>query len=106
MSQATLYRVRLAVLPIAGLRNPAAETVAAALEDLGEHGVEALSLGKLFVWQTRSATAESAAEEAQRLARLLLCNPVTETADVIDVMPVTDGAMPASLPEGADREVR
>lgn len=83
------FEVRLAVLPVPGLRSPAAETVGQALRDLGFEGPQHLSIGKLFVWETPAPTAEAARDEATRMADRLLLNPVTEEAHILSVRALT-----------------
>lgn len=79
------FEVRLAVLPVPGLRSPAAEAVSLALRDLGFDGPQNLSIGKLFLWETAAPSLDAAREEAEHMADRLLRNPVTEEARVLSV---------------------
>ena len=102
MSEPESFEVRLAVLPVQGLRSPSAETVVAALSDLGFSQVERLSLGKLFIWHTRAPGLKAAEAEALQMAERLLANPVTEEALVLSVTPSegTAASPPARASEG------
>ena len=79
------WRVRLAVLPLEGMRSPEGETALAALRALGFEAVEAVTAGKVYEWTTRAADAEAAGREAEAMAAALLANPVSERALVLEV---------------------
>lgn len=94
MTHTSGFEVRLAVVPVAGLRSPAAETVLAALGDLGFDRIGTLSMGKFFIWETVAPTGEAAREEAQEMANRLLRNPVTEEAFVLSITPTAIAVTP------------
>jgi len=79
------WRVRLAVLPLDGMRSPEGETALGALRALGFTGLEAVTAGKVYEWTTRAEDAASAEREAHAAAAALLANPVSERAVVLEV---------------------
>jgi phosphoribosylformylglycinamidine synthase PurS subunit len=79
------WRVRLAVLPLEGMRSPEGETALAALRALGFERVEAVTAGKVYEWTTGAEDKGAAAREAEAMAAALLANPVSERALLIDV---------------------
>lgn len=83
------FRVRVAIMPVDGMRSPEGETVATALAALGFGEVGAMTVGKLYEWTSDKADAAQARDEAEAMARTLLANPVSERATVLDVREAT-----------------
>lgn len=79
------WQVRLAVLPLEGMRSPEGETARDALRALGFEDVESVTAGKVYEWTTRAPDAEAARREAEAMAAALLANPVSERAIVVEV---------------------
>ena len=82
------WRVRLAVLPLEGMRSPEGETALMALQALGFRGLGAVTAGKVYEWTTAADDAAAARAEAEAMAAALLANPVSERAIVLDVREV------------------
>ena len=80
--------MRLAVLPLEGMRSPEGETARDALHALGFDRLEAVVAGKVYEWTTLAADAQAARREAEEMAKALLANPVSERAIVLDVREV------------------
>lgn len=77
--------MRLAVLPLEGMRSPEGETALTALHALGFANLEAVTAGRVYEWTTRSDDATGAEREAHAMAAALLANPVSERSIVIEV---------------------
>lgn len=82
------WRVRLAVLPLEGMRSPEGETAAAALAALGFGPPSGMTVGKLYEWTAEGDDAEVVRRQAMAMAEALLANPVSERAEVVDVREV------------------
>jgi phosphoribosylformylglycinamidine (FGAM) synthase PurS component len=86
------YRVRVAVMPLDELRDPEGETVAQALSALGLAPAHGMRVGKLYQWDLVASDPQAARQEAERTAREILANPVSQRFEVLSVAPSEEGA--------------
>jgi phosphoribosylformylglycinamidine synthase len=82
----TRYRVRIRIMPRAGILDPQGQAVERALSSLGFGGVGAVRVGRNVEFSLESGTEAEAREEARLMCERLLANPVTEdyTLDAVD----------------------
>jgi phosphoribosylformylglycinamidine synthase PurS subunit len=76
------YDVEVRITPRAGLLDPQGKAVANALRSLEFAGVGDVRIGRLIRLQVSAASLEAAREQADRMCRKLLANPVTEDYDI------------------------
>jgi len=72
------FEVEVRITPRPGLLDPQGNAVANALRSLEFPGVGDVRVGRLIRIALAAATAEAARDEADRMCRKLLANPVTE----------------------------
>lgn len=72
------YRVRVRVLPRAGLLDPQGQAVEHALGALGFPGATNVHVGKAIELDLDAASGDDALAAARRMCETLLANPVTE----------------------------
>lgn len=72
------YRVRVRVLPRAGLLDPQGQAVEHALGALGFAGATNVHIGKAIEMDVTAPDGEAALGAARRMCETLLANPVTE----------------------------
>lgn len=72
------YRIRVRVMPRAGILDPQGRAVEHALSSLGFAGVSAARVGRSIELALEAATEGEAREAARRMCERLLANPVTE----------------------------
>ncbi len=72
------YRVRVRILPRAGILDPQGQAVAHALAALGFAGVRDARVGRTIELALDAADEAGARADAMRMCERLLANPVTE----------------------------
>ncbi len=79
------FRVRVRVMPRAGILDPQGQAVEHALGQLGFAGVSAVRVGRTVELRVEAAGETEARESARRMCERLLANPVTEdfTVDAV-----------------------
>lgn len=80
------FRVRIRVMPRAGILDPQGQAVEHALASLGFGGVGAVRVGRNIELALEAGTEAEAREEARLMCERLLANPVTEdfTLDAVE----------------------
>ena len=80
------FRVRVRIMPRAGILDPQGQAVEHALASLGFAGVGAVRVGRTVEIVLDAAGDAEAREAARRMCERLLANPVTEdfTLDAVD----------------------
>jgi len=80
------YRVRIRIMPRAGILDPQGQAVERALASLGFGGVGAVRVGRNIELALEAGTEAEAREKARLMCERLLANPVTEdfTLDAVD----------------------
>jgi phosphoribosylformylglycinamidine synthase PurS subunit len=80
------YRVRIRIMPRAGILDPQGQAVEHALASLGFGGVGAVRVGRNIELALEAGTEAEAREEARLMCERLLANPVTEdfTLDAVE----------------------
>lgn len=73
-----IYRVRVRVLPRAGLLDPQGQAVEHALGALGFSGTANVHVGKAIELDLEADSGDTALATARRMCDILLANPVTE----------------------------
>jgi len=95
------FEVDVHITPRPGLLDPQGNAVANALRSLDFPGVGTVRVGRLIRLSLAADSADLAREEAQRMCRKLLANPVTEDFDIrVEPTPAATGAGPASTAAG------
>jgi phosphoribosylformylglycinamidine synthase len=82
------FRVRIRVMPRAGILDPQGQAVAHALGALGFSGVADARIGRSVECALEAADPAGARDAARRMCERLLANPVTEDFTVDTVEPV------------------
>jgi len=79
-------RVRIRIMPRAGILDPQGQAVEHALASLGFGGVGAVRVGRTIELALEAGTEAEAREEARLMCERLLANPVTEdfTLDAVE----------------------
>lgn len=72
------YRVRVRIMPRAGILDPQGQAVEHALTELGFAGVGQVRVGRTVELRIDAAGEAEAREQARRMCERLLANPVTE----------------------------
>ena len=82
------YRVRVRIMPRAGLLDPQGQAVEHALAALGFTGVDQVHVGRIVELRVEGAGPDEAREGARRMCERLLANPVTEdfTVDAVEAL--------------------
>jgi phosphoribosylformylglycinamidine synthase PurS subunit len=80
------FRVRIRIMPGAGILDPQGQAVAHALGALGFAGVADARVGRSIEYALEAADPAGAHEAARRMCERLLANPVTEdfTIDAVE----------------------
>ncbi len=80
------YRVRVRIMPRAGILDPQGQAVEHALTELGFAGVGRVRVGRTVELHVDAAAEAEAREQARRMCERLLANPVTEdfTVDAVE----------------------
>lgn len=73
-----MYRIRVRVLPRAGLLDPQGQAVEHALGTLGFAGASNVHVGKAIELDLEADSGDAALAAARRMCETLLANPVTE----------------------------
>jgi phosphoribosylformylglycinamidine synthase len=81
------YRVRVRIMPRAGILDPQGQAVEHALGSLGFAGVGAVRVGRTVELRVEAGGEAEARESARRMCERLLANPVTEDFTVDAVGP-------------------
>ena len=89
------FEVEVRITPRPGLLDPQGNAVANALRSLDFPGVGHVRVGRLIRLSLAAAGPDAAREEADRMCRKLLANPVTEDFDI-----QVRGAAAARAPAG------
>ncbi len=76
------FQVEVRITPRPGLLDPQGTAVANALRSLDFPGIGEVRVGRLIRLSVSADSADSAREEADRMCRKLLANPVTEDYDI------------------------
>jgi phosphoribosylformylglycinamidine synthase PurS subunit len=72
------FRIRVRIMPRAGILDPQGQAVEHALASLGFAGVTQVRVGRTVELRLEAAGEAEARERAQRMCERLLANPVTE----------------------------
>jgi phosphoribosylformylglycinamidine synthase PurS subunit len=82
------YRVRVRIMPRAGLLDPQGQAVEHALAALGFAGVDQVHVGRTVELRVEGTGPDEARERAERMCARLLANPVTEdfTVDAVEAL--------------------
>jgi phosphoribosylformylglycinamidine synthase PurS subunit len=82
------YRVRVRIMPRAGLLDPQGQAVEHALGALGFAGVDQVRVGRTVELRVDGPGPDEARERARRMCERLLANPVTEdfTVDAVEAL--------------------
>lgn len=72
------YRIRVRILPRAGLLDPQGQAVEHALAALGFRGTSHVHVGKAIELDLDADSGDAALATARRMCETLLANPVTE----------------------------
>jgi phosphoribosylformylglycinamidine synthase len=72
------YRIRVRILPRAGLLDPQGQAVEHALAALGFPGARHVHVGKAIELDLEAESRDAALASARRMCETLLANPVTE----------------------------
>ncbi len=76
------FQVEVRITPRPGLLDPQGNAVANALRSLDFPGIGEVRVGRLIRLNVSADSAAAAREEADRMCRKLLANPVTEDYDI------------------------
>ena len=76
------FQVEVRITPRPGLLDPQGNAVANALRSLDFPGIGQVRVGRLIRLSLAADSAAAAREEAERMCRKLLANPVTEDFDI------------------------
>jgi phosphoribosylformylglycinamidine synthase len=76
------FQVEVRITPRPGLLDPQGNAVANALRSLDFPGIGEVRVGRLIRLSVAADSAAVAREEADRMCRKLLANPVTEDYDI------------------------
>lgn len=76
------WRVRLRILPRAGLLDPQGQAIEHALSALRFTGVSGVHVGKAISLELEAPSREAAEQRAREMCDRLLANPVTEDYEI------------------------